>query len=353
MQMFQQLVGDESLKNVVLVTTHWNKQDKQHKHREDELKAKYWKMMTLHGSRVERHDGSKASAVRLIQSLLAKPPTVIKIVDELVEQGLRWEDTAIGKTIYRELSHRQAIVEENLKAVKHQLSETERKRELDAKKAQKERWELEERHRIAVTERDEKAMQTFKKIAEEMKAEQEKRDKIWREKEAVALSEKIAYEKQHEEMARRQQKLKNKLKNSDDPNAEIVRLWFRYPGYRVFDWLAWAAWAITCVARIVISVLWITVWMSNPALNSLLAVIVVFAPVNVWRTISFTQTFFGSCGPELHGLAWLVVDLVEFVFLEIGPEWQKIPFDGACIVHCGLLVCVGLRYVLNHCQLAT
>jgi hypothetical protein len=360
--MFQQLVGDESLKNVVLATTHWNKQDKQLKPREEELKTKYWKMMTLHGSRIERHDGSKASASRIIQSLLAKPPTIVKIVDELVEQGLRWEDTAVGQSISEALSLFQAKVEKGLSAVTHLLSQSERKRDLEAEQARKDMRALEERHSKATAEGNKRAMQAIAQMKEEMKAEQEERNKAWREKEAEARSEEDTYKKQYDETFRRQQNLKNRYinknpyDNGDDdeplvphPSSKSVRLYFRYPGYRIFDWPAWASWAIFVFWTICGQVVLITNAMKRPEADFYdFAIMVVMTSLEVWHIISFTQTFFGSCGPEWHGLVWLVVDFARIVYWSITAAPSKNTDDtfGALLI---VLACMGLRYMLSSC----
>ncbi|KAF2833840.1 hypothetical protein CC86DRAFT_277603, partial [Ophiobolus disseminans] len=132
LMLFQQLVGDESLKNVVLVTTHWKQSDAQQLERQDELKTKYWKRMTLYGARIEKHDGSKKSAVRIIQPLISMSPTVVKIVDELVDQGLQWEDTAVGRSMSEAIAQLQKKMKEELAAVTSYLQEIEEKRATEA-----------------------------------------------------------------------------------------------------------------------------------------------------------------------------------------------------------------------------
>ena len=102
LEMFQELCGIDSLRNVVLASTMWDFVP-QHvgEGREAELASKpeFWGKMLAHGSRIERHDRSRESALAIIRSLIDTKPIVLDIQDELVNQGLNLDDTGCGRTL--------------------------------------------------------------------------------------------------------------------------------------------------------------------------------------------------------------------------------------------------------------
>ncbi|KAL8793854.1 MAG: hypothetical protein Q9195_003580 [Heterodermia aff. obscurata] len=100
--MLQQLCGIDSFQNIVLVTGNWIKRPSFEEHlvqttRERDLKTRFWKNMTDRGAYVERHDGTAASAQRLITWLLDKPPTVLQSQREMVDMALSWDETSAGR----------------------------------------------------------------------------------------------------------------------------------------------------------------------------------------------------------------------------------------------------------------
>jgi hypothetical protein len=114
MYLFQQLVGQTSLDHVVLATTHWNKNDRMQPARHDELITTYWKRMAVQGSRIKRHNGSWKSAVAIVKPLISAPPTVVSVVDELVEQDFPWNKTGVGLKLNEELNKEIAIKDEEI-----------------------------------------------------------------------------------------------------------------------------------------------------------------------------------------------------------------------------------------------
>jgi hypothetical protein len=346
--MFQQLVGDKSLKNVVLATTHWNKKDKQHAEREAELKTKHWKRMIYHGSRIERLDGAKKSAIRIIESLMSTTPTVIKIVDELVEQGLSWEDTAVGKSINEAIRLFQAQMKEELDAVTSYMQQLEERRKSEAEEARKATVALEEKYRVASEKSNKDAMAAIADLKQQLIAQEEKRNADLREQERDADREKREYIQRLEDSYLRQRPPGHAL-NGDVPftprPSNSVRLYFRYPSYRLFDWIAWLAWAITIILDIIV---WLGVMQGlfrtgdgGSILAGFMAVCVM-SLLDYWRTASFARSFFGSCGPETHGLFWYVVEFVKLLAISTASG------DAGIIIMVPIVV-VGMRYMLTSC----
>lgn len=102
LRMFQKLVGNDSMKNVVLVTTMWGKlqQSDDGDARVEQLieTGKFWGGMITSGARHERYDGTEADALRITQMILDNTPRKLQIQNEL-DQGRELADTAAGKEV--------------------------------------------------------------------------------------------------------------------------------------------------------------------------------------------------------------------------------------------------------------
>ena len=80
LRMFHKLCGDGSLPSVVLATTMWgNVKEGIGEQRENELKRRpdFWGDMAAHGSRVFRHEDSRASAMNIITYILDQRRTSV------------------------------------------------------------------------------------------------------------------------------------------------------------------------------------------------------------------------------------------------------------------------------------
>jgi hypothetical protein len=127
LEMFQELCGIDSLRNVVLASTMWDLVPQQvGEEREAELASKpeFWGNMLAHGSRIERHNRSRESALAIIRSLIDNQPIVLEIQDELVNQGLNLDDTGCGRTLRREFAAQKAELEKKLEKLEkdHEMS---------------------------------------------------------------------------------------------------------------------------------------------------------------------------------------------------------------------------------------
>ncbi|KAI6030302.1 P-loop containing nucleoside triphosphate hydrolase protein [Pisolithus marmoratus] len=99
LRMFHKLCGDDSLKNVAIITTMWDKVTAEEgQQREQELRSGHnlFKPLLDKGAVMKRHDGTPQSASNIINYLLGKKSTTVQIVHELVEEQKPLEETAAG-----------------------------------------------------------------------------------------------------------------------------------------------------------------------------------------------------------------------------------------------------------------
>ncbi|KAL4062298.1 hypothetical protein V8B97DRAFT_1904403 [Scleroderma yunnanense] len=131
LRMFRNLCGDESLKNVVIVTTMWDKvTPEEGSQREQELRSSdsLFKPLLDKGAIMMRHDNTPESATNVINYLLKKSPTTIRIVMEIVQQRKPLEGTAASTELHGEIQtplkkHREEMV--SLKAEIHEIMQKE------------------------------------------------------------------------------------------------------------------------------------------------------------------------------------------------------------------------------------
>jgi len=99
----RKLLGDDPARRVMLVTTKGNMLPEGRAMAvENELLAKdrYWGRMKERGSRLIRHTGDKETAMRILDSVLQAPTSVIlDIQQEMVNQRLNLGETTAGKEV--------------------------------------------------------------------------------------------------------------------------------------------------------------------------------------------------------------------------------------------------------------
>ena len=107
LKLLEDLVGDDALKNVILVTTMWNMfrpEDRRRAvQREQELLDIFWRPMVEKGSYVAQFDGTPDSAYALVFQLAGKQSVVLDIQKEIVDQDRSILDTAAGTTLVHQL----------------------------------------------------------------------------------------------------------------------------------------------------------------------------------------------------------------------------------------------------------
>ncbi|KAG9660846.1 hypothetical protein KCU64_g2942, partial [Aureobasidium melanogenum] len=159
LRMFRKLCGDESLQTVVLGTTMWSHADDHAEERLQELQntAEFWGDMMAKGSRVFRHDDSRASAMKVISYILdQRKTTVLQIQRQMVDEGKSLIETSAGKELEKVLLQERERFEKRLKAAREEMEEA-----------------IQEGNRIAANEAAEQQEQLQKKITEAMQGAQE------------------------------------------------------------------------------------------------------------------------------------------------------------------------------------
>ncbi|KAF5656549.1 P-loop containing protein [Fusarium heterosporum] len=107
LQLLQKIVGDEALKNVILVTTMWNTlrpEDRSRANqREQELLNDFWSPMIDKGAYNAQFNGTPESAYPLIYQLADEQSVVLDIQREIVDRDMSILETATGATLVDQL----------------------------------------------------------------------------------------------------------------------------------------------------------------------------------------------------------------------------------------------------------
>ena len=147
--MFRKLCGDNTLRNVVIVTNMWGEVDPQVGNaREAELIREdiFFKPVLDKGARIARNENTVPSAQNIIRLVLDNHPLPLRIQEELVDERKDLSETGAGEELNRELNaqirkHQQemrALKEEMQRAIRDKDEETRRELEIEAQKMQRE-----------------------------------------------------------------------------------------------------------------------------------------------------------------------------------------------------------------------
>jgi chromosome segregation ATPase len=137
--MFRELCGEETLKNVVLVTNMWGEVSLDvGEAREEELVGEFLKPVLDKGAQIARHHNTIESAHDIIRRIMKNRPIALQIQRELVDEGKNITDTAAGRSARQELNEQIERHKVELKAVQEEMSRAQQKRDEET------RQELEE-----------------------------------------------------------------------------------------------------------------------------------------------------------------------------------------------------------------
>ncbi|TFY83871.1 hypothetical protein EWM64_g154 [Hericium alpestre] len=173
--MFRQLCGDSTLKNVAIVTNMWEELTDRTigENREAELRDKelFFKPVLEKGAVLLRHEGTLESGQLVLQYLIENSPQALKIQRELVDEHLHISETAASTTLSSEImeqaeKHRQELreVQEEMRAaIKAKDEQTSRELEVESRKLQNEVTRLQNESTKLATE--------FKAMQEKASAE--------------------------------------------------------------------------------------------------------------------------------------------------------------------------------------
>ena len=127
--MFRNLCGTDAIKNVVLVTSMWGEvSSKVGAEREAELKSDdlFFKPALSEGARIERYEGSRESARRILQSFKSCEPTRLLIQKEIVDERKNVAETSAGMELRRELLEQTSRHKKQLEELVDEMSEAAR-----------------------------------------------------------------------------------------------------------------------------------------------------------------------------------------------------------------------------------
>lgn len=121
--MFQKLCGPDAFKNVAIVTTRWDEEEKEiAESRLVELKKKPFKDVLDGGGNIFRHDRSLQSAEKIITHLASKDAIFLLIQREMVDEHKGLAETAAGEELHREIMQQ---VEKHKKEMSELIEEME------------------------------------------------------------------------------------------------------------------------------------------------------------------------------------------------------------------------------------
>ena len=106
LRVLQKTWGTRILSSVAMVTTMWDiiKPDLGEM-RENRLRSRLWQPIVEHGGHVARHDGTRSSALSIINLFMTKGKATLQIQHEMVDQHMMLKDTAAGQELMRHLLH--------------------------------------------------------------------------------------------------------------------------------------------------------------------------------------------------------------------------------------------------------
>ena len=117
LRIFRKLCGDPSLRNVAILTTMWssvNAEEAEKRHRNLEEGDKYFGEMIKHGAVAFRYHNTQESAHRILEHLLARPPTNVQIQREVAVDGKEWVETQAAGELSRQLDQKAGKIESRI-----------------------------------------------------------------------------------------------------------------------------------------------------------------------------------------------------------------------------------------------
>jgi len=125
LNIFKEICGESSLKNVILASTRWDKvTESEGASRENRLREHFWSYMISHGSTMTRYYGDRDSAVGMVSQLLGSGNIVLDLQRQLVDEGRTLEQTSAGAVINGDLAESIASSKAEIESLKRQLHQS-------------------------------------------------------------------------------------------------------------------------------------------------------------------------------------------------------------------------------------
>ncbi|EWC45606.1 hypothetical protein DRE_05167 [Drechslerella stenobrocha 248] len=104
LSLFQKLVGDDNLKNVVFITSMWSEcSDEVGAHREQQLHSDFWRFMLDCGAATERFQNTPESAHDLTRMLIKNAPVYVQLQKEMSKGDISLKETTAGMEIMEDI----------------------------------------------------------------------------------------------------------------------------------------------------------------------------------------------------------------------------------------------------------
>ena len=124
LRMFKGLCGSNHYKNVVVLTTFWDKMTKEEGvQREEQLKTSFFQDLVAGGAEFMRHSrGNMKTGRKVLEHIFTLLPANLQIQEEIREQGKLLEDTAAGSVHREEIERMIAKHKEEMASLQEELA---------------------------------------------------------------------------------------------------------------------------------------------------------------------------------------------------------------------------------------
>jgi len=128
LRMFGELCGDKSARDVVLLTTMWDKvrNTEEAEKREAGLKERYWNVMIHHGATVGRfYKNDPESPWKVVDQMIQRHQLgqALLLQEEIVDLGKRLNQTQAGKALFRSLQGLLNKQNKSIRLIEEQVEE--------------------------------------------------------------------------------------------------------------------------------------------------------------------------------------------------------------------------------------
>ncbi|QRV94468.1 50S ribosome-binding GTPase [Ceratobasidium sp. AG-Ba] len=123
-RLLRNLCGTANLSNVVICTNMWsNPPTEDELRREAQLETEFFKVALENGAKmVRRSRPGMETAHDVLRVLLPKAPTVLEVTSDVVDRGMRLQDTEAGKFVEAELRFKLDKQEQELQEIKAEIA---------------------------------------------------------------------------------------------------------------------------------------------------------------------------------------------------------------------------------------
>lgn len=158
-RVFRKLCGDDTLKNVVIVTTMWSQVDLETgRKRERELSTNemFFKPALENGAHMVRHDNTIESGRRVLRQILDSAPKPLTIQREIVQERKAFVETDVGKdlrgTFEQKAAEHRAELDGAQRELKERMTEKDEKHRVELRGIREEMEQKDAIHQAEVQE---------------------------------------------------------------------------------------------------------------------------------------------------------------------------------------------------------